>query len=166
MTADCGEHAVRNSTTAASNTVLWDLDPHTIAKHRLLRAYLDRWLPIMATHQEKLLLVDGFAGPGRYAGGQDGSPIIMIRAFAQHSQRPRIERTKLDYFFIERHDGRFAHLQEEIERLKPLPANVSAVPVHGEYGALIAGVLGTPRPIGCPRSPSSTPSDTPTRTSN
>ena len=29
---------------------LWDLDDHTRAKHRVLRAYLDAWIPVMA-HQ-------------------------------------------------------------------------------------------------------------------
>lgn len=86
-------------------SVLWALDPHTTAKHRLLRAYLDRWLPIMATYQEKLLLVDGFAGPGRYAGGEDGSPLIMLKAFLEHAHRERIGRTRLEYFFVERHAG-------------------------------------------------------------
>lgn len=96
----------------------------------------------MAKYQDKLLLVDGFAGPGRYAGGEDGSPLIMLRAFLEHAHRERIERTRLEYFFVERHDGRFTHLQNEIESLRPLPPNVSAVPVHGEYGAVMDGIIG------------------------
>jgi len=47
---------------------IWAAEEHTFAKHRLLRRYLDAWLPIMARHNRRLVLVDGFAGPGRYSG--------------------------------------------------------------------------------------------------
>jgi hypothetical protein len=70
--------------------VLWDLEPHTAAKHRVLRAYLDAWIPVMAPQalrvrhlmigEPRLLLVDAFAGPGRYATGEPGSPLIMLDA--------------------------------------------------------------------------------------
>ncbi len=75
--------------------VLWNLDDHTRAKHRVLRAYLDAWIPIMAQQALKvraqtlgaprLLLVDGFAGPGRYATGEPGSPLIMLNALRDHA---------------------------------------------------------------------------------
>lgn len=29
-----------------SDPILWDRDPHTAAKHRVLRAYLDGWIPV------------------------------------------------------------------------------------------------------------------------
>jgi hypothetical protein len=32
----------------------------------------------------RLLLVDGFAGPGRYATGEPGSPLIMLDALLSH----------------------------------------------------------------------------------
>lgn len=130
------------SDTASSKAVLWDLDPHTIAKHRLLRAYLDRWLPIMSTYQDRLLIVDGFAGPGRYVGGEDGSPVIMLKAYLEHAQRARIGETHLDYFFVERDGRRFDYLLGEIERLRPLPGNVSVFPVHAEYGTTMDGIVG------------------------
>lgn len=52
-------------------------------KHIVLRSYLDAWLPILsygaryraAMGAGKLVLVDGFAGPGRYSTGEDGSPL-------------------------------------------------------------------------------------------
>lgn len=31
-----------------SHPVLWSLDPHTAAKHRVLRSYVEAWIPIMA----------------------------------------------------------------------------------------------------------------------
>ena len=45
-------------------TVTWPANEHTLAKHRILRAYLEAWIPIMSKGNRRLLLVDGFAGPG------------------------------------------------------------------------------------------------------
>ena len=59
---------------ATPKDTLWELDPHTLGKHLVLRAYLDAWLPVMGSWQGRLLFIDGFAGPGEYEGGEEGSP--------------------------------------------------------------------------------------------
>ena len=46
-------------------TTLWAAEEHTVAKHRILRRYLEAWIPIMASRSGRLILIDGFAGPGR-----------------------------------------------------------------------------------------------------
>ena len=61
---------------AAPKTTRWPLEPHTKAKHLILRLYLDAWLPIMATYNGRIVFLDGFAGPGRYTGGEDGSLLV------------------------------------------------------------------------------------------
>jgi three-Cys-motif partner protein len=128
---------------AAPTSVLWELDEHSAAKHAILRAYLDAWLPIMASRNPKLMLIDGFAGPGRYKGGEDGSPVVMVKALLEHAQRDRIEHREIAYLFIEEHAGRAAHLGEEVEKLKPLvPATVSLFPIHGEYSETMDRLLG------------------------
>lgn len=66
------------------NTTIWDKQPHTRAKHEILRRYLDAWLPIMSRYNERLLILDGFAGPGEYTDGSDGSPLIAVNALIQH----------------------------------------------------------------------------------
>ena len=43
---------------------VWSIEEHTKAKHRILRGYLDAWLPIMSAHNGRLAYIDGFAGPG------------------------------------------------------------------------------------------------------
>lgn len=67
-----------------SEPVLWPLDDHTRAKHRVLAAYLAAWLPVMGQQAKRfrgrkdpprLLVVDGFAGPGRYETGEDGEQL-------------------------------------------------------------------------------------------
>jgi hypothetical protein len=72
---------------AKPKTPLRDADEHTLAKHDILREYLEAWLPIMSKWNRRLLLIDGFAGPGRYVGGEEGSPLIMLRTLLSHKAR-------------------------------------------------------------------------------
>lgn len=69
---------------------VWTLEDHTLAKHRILRGYLEAWLPIMGSWCPRLVLVDGFAGPGIYKKGEPGSPIVMLNAYLKHTARDRI----------------------------------------------------------------------------
>jgi three-Cys-motif partner protein len=133
--------------------VLWPLDDHTRAKHRVLRAYLDAWIPVMAqqalkvrpimTEELTLLLVDGFAGPSRYATGEPGSPLIMLEALREHSAFPRFGAVTFLYLFIEHDPRRAGHLREEIARIE-LPDNVQVEVVDGEFentfGEVVEGI--------------------------
>lgn len=65
------------------------LGPHSLAKHTILREYIERYIPILTrggTVPLKLMLIDGFAGGGQYVvEGQGntlhpGSPLILINA--------------------------------------------------------------------------------------
>lgn len=49
-------------------------------KDLLLGYYLTPYLPKIATQRRPVLLVDGFAGPGTYGDGSDGSPAIIANA--------------------------------------------------------------------------------------
>ena len=105
--------------------ILWEMEPHTAAKHTILRRYLQAWIPIMSRlvcqwavdGQGRLVILDGFCGPGRYVDGEDGSPIIMLKAFLEHSQRDSIH-AELVYVFIDEDERRTKHLQEEIDALE------------------------------------------------
>jgi hypothetical protein len=64
-------HCFRN----ASPNDDWRADPHTLAKHRILKGYLGAWFPAMtlgAYGHRRVLIIDGFAGPGDYEGGEEG----------------------------------------------------------------------------------------------
>ena len=58
---------------AKPRETLWEMEPHTAAKHTILRRYLQGWIPIMsrlvgrwASHgRGRLVMLDGFCGPGR-----------------------------------------------------------------------------------------------------
>jgi three-Cys-motif partner protein len=115
------------------------MEPHTRAKHVVLRRYLQAWLPVMSAlvarqsidQRGRLVIVDGFAGPGRYAGGEEGSPIIALKAFLEHAYKDVI-RAELVYVFIEEHRGRCEHLRREVETLDP-PAQVKWDVIEGRY---------------------------------
>lgn len=114
-------------------STIWELERHTTAKHAILRAYLNAWLPIMGMHyNSRLVLVDGFSGPGVYQNGEPGSPIIMLNAFLEHSLRDRIK-AELVYLFIDEDRARTAELERQIENLGPLPAQVKYDIVTDRY---------------------------------
>lgn len=62
--------------------VVWDADPHTIAKIAILKNYLNAWFRILGMRRknETILYVDGFAGPGYYRNHDEGSPLAAIHA--------------------------------------------------------------------------------------
>lgn len=120
--------------------VVWPLDGHTSAKHTILRVYLEAWIPIMASRNDRLVLVDAFAGPGVYEGGEHGSPIVMLNAYLNHSQRERIK-SDLVYLFIEADVRRVERLREEVGRLGKLPSNVSVQIGHGQYEDVFGAIL-------------------------
>jgi len=61
---------------------VWPLDPHTAAKHQLLRHYLERWSMIILESFKTATYLEGFAGPGIYEGGEPGSPVIAYEQIA------------------------------------------------------------------------------------
>lgn len=71
---------------AAPKQTIWELEPHTAAKHAILRRYLSAWLPILSHGGfQKLAYIDAFSGPGSYVGGEDGSPVIALKAMLEHA---------------------------------------------------------------------------------
>src|SRR5438876_94766 len=86
-------------TTLSHDKVLWVRKPHTAAKHSILRHYLEAWFPKLAW-TSRVFFVDGFAGPGEYAGGEPGSPIIALNAAVQH--KGDLSKCELLFMFVER----------------------------------------------------------------
>ncbi|WP_181063231.1 three-Cys-motif partner protein TcmP [Nocardia nova] len=88
---------------------IWEIEPHTLAKHEILRRYLEAWFPIMSSWNTRVLFIDGFAGPGVYANGEPGSPRIALEAAAKI--RPAAGTTAL-FLFNEKDPARFATLDK------------------------------------------------------
>ena len=107
---------------AGESTTIWELDPHTGAKHVILRKYLDAWLPILTRWNGRVVIIDGFAGPGRYSKGEEGSPVIALRAFLEHSHKAKMN-AKVKYLFVESDKARYESLKEVVSQIK-LPMSV------------------------------------------
>ena len=124
---------------ATPQDTLWDLAPHSRGKHRILRSYADAWLPIMTSTNPRVVVVDAFAGPGRYLGGEDGSPLILLKAFLEHSSRERMQ-AEVVYVFIEERQDRVDYLSTEVAKLTR-PTNVTVQIHHGTFQELFGPLL-------------------------
>jgi len=120
----------------------WKLEPHTKAKHEILRRYLDAWFPILASHHRRILYVDGFSGPGEYIGGEDGSPVIALTRARDHRMQNILQRrgTELVFFFIERDTPRFKNLERKLTELS-LPSNFRVEKKCNDFESAFGSVL-------------------------
>lgn len=121
-----------------SDDSTWGLAPHSLGKHHLLASYLNCWLPILGSRYNDLLIFDGFAGPGKYAGGERGSPLIILKAAAEFlSNKPG---SRVHCVFVELDPNYFEHLQTLVSGLR-LPEGVQAYPVQGEFEEKVKPIL-------------------------
>ncbi|MEU6071392.1 three-Cys-motif partner protein TcmP [Streptomyces sp. NPDC047082] len=144
--------------------VLWPLEPATAAKHRLYQRYLDAWWPILLQTSQRsgytrprVTLLDAFAGPGRYEGGEPGSPVFILDRLLHHTavDRMRLSPQRVHLVFIEKDRARHEHLLSELTdqfgKLSDLPVRVEvrrgeagrdSLPVLTELGAWGHPILG------------------------
>ncbi len=106
-------------------------------KHRILRLYLNPWLKKISTVNSDILYVDGFAGPGVYPDGSDGSPIIameMANKILSESERVSKRVETIRCVFIEKDSENFAKLEESVgSRAKELDDRIDPVCINGEF---------------------------------
>ena len=122
---------------AVPKATIWPIEPHTSAKHQILRKYLDAWLPILGTYNPRVVYVDGFAGPGRYTGGEPGSPIVALQAALTHEAKLPGE---LVFLFIEKDNARADSLTAEIAKL-PLTSAFKVQIERGEFADTLGAML-------------------------
>lgn len=112
-----------------------------MAKHVILRKYLNAWLPKQTKYNKRVIICDGFAGPGVYKGGEDGSPIIALKAFTEHSFREQISADVI-YLFIESRPDRFKSLTRVLEPFEELlPDNVRIYTYNEDYDSALVRIL-------------------------
>ena len=98
-------------------TTTWELEDHTLGKHRVLESYMGAWLPKIARYNRHVLFVDGFAGPGEYRNGERGSPVIALESFVKHAAFERMM-DRITFVFIELDSDRAEHLKRIVEPYK------------------------------------------------
>jgi three-Cys-motif partner protein len=94
------------------------MTPHTAAKHLLLKRYLDAWFPILGKYNKRLNYFDGFAGPGIYDTGEEGSPIIAIKSALESVRRNSFLRgTEFNFIFVEASEANRFSLEESLKSI-------------------------------------------------
>lgn len=123
---------------ATPKKTLWPIEPHTLAKHAILEGYLQAWFAILGQKRTDMLYVDGFCGPGRYQGGEPGSPIVALEAAKNNLNN--IGNSKVHFWFIDESPDRIAHLKEELYSAT-IPSNF-VIEVHaGEFESVFSKKL-------------------------
>ncbi|MGW4504931.1 three-Cys-motif partner protein TcmP [Streptomyces sp. NPDC004436] len=129
---------------ASPKTTMWELEPHTRAKHDLLRRYLGGWFPVLSAYNGRIVFLDGFAGPGAYENGEPGSPLIALDALLKHTYFPQM-RCQFLFIFCEADPRRFESLKGLIEAFKvensPWPSNVKVQAVNSEFAQTATDLL-------------------------
>ena len=130
-------YASSDNTLTTPRDTIWQIEPHTAAKHKILRGYLDAWFPILNTYNRRIVYVDGFSGPGRYLGGEPGSPVIAAEAALTHRANLAGE---LVFLFIEERTDRADHLMTEIAKLN-YPAHFKVKVERGVFAEKLGNAL-------------------------
>lgn len=123
----------------------WAAERHTLAKHGILKTYLEAWAAILSNAKgiraSELLFVDGFAGPGEYTTGEPGSPIVALNAVLAHTKTLKPVR----FVFIEKDADRHRHLSARLDKEKVRITKTSPVrlddPILGECEAEICKLI-------------------------
>ena len=118
---------------------IWPCEKHTLAKHAILRRYLEAWFPILGKTWPKVVYIDGFAGPGIYQGNEPGSPLIALDVAQKCFQNST---TKPQLIFVESVAARFHSLKSIIDS-RTYPSNFEVTLEHGEFGSVLSEQLNT-----------------------
>ncbi|MEO0474362.1 MAG: three-Cys-motif partner protein TcmP [Planctomycetota bacterium] len=128
---------------------VYEASPHTVAKHRILEAYLQRWLPILDRQasavgrtNHRLLYFDGFAGAGEYDGQVRGSPQVPFDVVEAHAHRFACP---VEVRLIEKRSDRVEYLRKVIseKKSKLVPSSCLRVydPIHGDCEEEVARLI-------------------------
>jgi|TARA_Y100001001_G_scaffold139690_1_gene142607 three-Cys-motif partner protein len=101
--------------------IVWELEEHSLGKHLVFKKYLNAWLPILSKWHGRLLIIDGFAGPGEYKNGYLGSPIIALEAAISHRHHA-VRDQEIVFYFVESNKKRLENLKKVVaEKFPSLP---------------------------------------------
>lgn len=116
---------------------VWELPPHTEMKHAILKRYMGAWLPKLRTFG-RVVFVDGFAGPGEYAGGEPGSPTIVLDLAANHQQD--LSACEINLVFIEKNKARLENLQTVAAR-REIPDHITLHYIDAPFADALDTIL-------------------------
>jgi len=123
----------------------WIYRPHTRAKHAVLRRYMKAWLAILGkgAHRSdrvaEVVIVDAFAGRGRYESGEPGSPLIFREVAARAITDGDVDH--VDLFLIEANPANYAMLAQEVAGLDGIAGLQVKLLDRGEFDSVSRPVL-------------------------
>ena len=128
--------------------VTWPAELHTLAKHRVYKQYLSKWMPIMINSWKgDVTYAEGFAGPGVYTAGEPGSPVIALRVLVGDPSL-RMRARDLRFLFVEKDRNRAERLREELAKaVRPVQLNelgrygIDMVVESGDYDPTLTDLL-------------------------
>lgn len=96
-----------------------------VLKHEILRQYVVPFVSKVGSNAtaSRVVYLDGYAGPGRYADGTPGSPALVLQSAAQVSAF----RT-LDCYFVERKREDFKRLKVLVDEARAKGVSATALP--------------------------------------
>jgi len=94
-------------------------------KHKLIQEYLKGWFPKLGSWSGDILYIDTHAGRGRHKGGQEGSPLIALKTFLNHTWRDRIlQECRVHFVFLEADKENATLLSQELDSFGYLPNGI------------------------------------------
>lgn len=132
------------------------LEPHSLAKHTILRRYVEEYVRILTQNgqipQLRLSIVDGFAGGGEYVIKDsteihDGSPLILINAVNAAKARLAVGRKKpididTSFVFVEKKQSNFRYLEDALRRRVDKETLTKTRVIHGAFDAYLDEIIG------------------------
>jgi len=106
--------------------------PWSKRKDRILAYYLEPYLAKVAKLRRPILIVDGFAGPGKFGDGEPGSPLIICAKAKTAVARG----ADVSVWCIEQVDGLYARLKENLSDFS------FALAFHGQFLEHIPRICG------------------------
>jgi three-Cys-motif partner protein len=129
---------------------LWEAAPHTCAKIAIVRGYIRPWFEILgrAENINRLIYIDGFAGPGEYANAPVGSPIAALNEAKDALLDPQspLRDKELHFHFIEKEDWIVNHLRQKVSSCKFQP-QIKWKIHHGSFENKIPRILADIRQV-------------------
>lgn len=97
----------------------WDEEKSpALLKHEILSGYLPPFVAKVGSAWGKVVLLDGYAGAGRYLSGAPGSALQMVQIASTLVMRLKIA---VDVYLIEKEPETIKYLRKEIESYKKVP---------------------------------------------
>lgn len=113
------------------------------AKLRLLRQYLEGWLPKLSSISRELLYVDCHAGRGKYKTGEPGSPLVALTTLRDHSRRDDLilANCRVHFLFLDNNANHVKTLEAEVKALGSLPPGMTYEIRHQDFEPFLRGYL-------------------------